>query len=654
MSDRAPRVARDRRRARDRQDDGLGGGGRARPRRRRDGARRAAGRVRGEALVRRARRSAVAAVPEELRDASGAAARGARRRAAARRRRDRPPERRLVGTALLSLLRELAADATVVVAVDDFQWLDRAVGGGGRVRAAAADRRAGPRDPLRALAVQAGRSSGLDATTLCVERSSSGRSRSPRSTASSSTQLGRTFPRPTLVRIAQASGGNPLYALEIARLLDAGRRARSRRASRSPTSLAGAGRARVRVAPAATRDALLRAAALAQPDLRLVDGRRARGGRGGGARSDRRRRAGSSSSIRCSRRPSTRPRRSIAGARRTERSRRRSSEPGGTGTAPRARLRRPGRAGRARGRGGCARCPPARRAGHRGRADRARAPARRPREARPSTRCGSISPSTSTWRATSSAPPTCSSELRRDARAGRPARPRAACPRRDRLLAQGRVGSDRTGGGSTRGTPAIRSCRPAARRRSRCTRAPSTSRRRPPQPAPRSSCSTGCRRPSRASSRRRSSARVRADLFLGEGFDARGRRAGARARARRPSGGRRTSASSSSSASGCATSTTSTVRGLSWRRRSRRRATRATTRRSRTSCSTAMIVETWAGEWGEAGALAERMGDAFAQQGVESGGRRPVAGVRRCPPRSARRRARRAIAPSCPKSRSSP
>ena len=32
-------------------------------------------------------------------------------------------------------------------------------------------------------------------------------------------RTGRHFPRPTLVRIAQVSGGNPLYALEIAQLL---------------------------------------------------------------------------------------------------------------------------------------------------------------------------------------------------------------------------------------------------------------------------------------------------------------------------------------------------------------------------------------------------------------------------------------------------
>ena len=37
---------------------------------------------------------------------------------------ERPAERRLVGTALLSLLRALAADGRVVLAVDDAHWLD--------------------------------------------------------------------------------------------------------------------------------------------------------------------------------------------------------------------------------------------------------------------------------------------------------------------------------------------------------------------------------------------------------------------------------------------------------------------------------------------------------------------------------------------------
>src|SRR5262249_44635965 len=85
-----------------------------------------------------------------------------------------------------------------------------------------------------------------------------------------STQLGRAFPRPTLVRIGQACGGNPLYALEIARLLE-----QDGGAARIPVpeSLQALVASRVRSLPRRTRDALLRAAVLAQPDLRLIDAR---------------------------------------------------------------------------------------------------------------------------------------------------------------------------------------------------------------------------------------------------------------------------------------------------------------------------------------------------------------------------------------------
>ena len=37
-----------------------------------------------------------------------------------------------------------------------------------------------------------------------------------------SARLGRSFPRPTMVRIAEISGGNPFYALELARAIEAG------------------------------------------------------------------------------------------------------------------------------------------------------------------------------------------------------------------------------------------------------------------------------------------------------------------------------------------------------------------------------------------------------------------------------------------------
>src|SRR5438874_391634 len=84
-------------------------------------------------------------------------------------------------------------------------------------------------------------------------------------------ELGRTFPRPTLVRIARAAGGNPLYAIEIGRELD--RRGEHDISGRVPVpqDLNALVRARVRALPAEARDALLRAAALARPDTETID-----------------------------------------------------------------------------------------------------------------------------------------------------------------------------------------------------------------------------------------------------------------------------------------------------------------------------------------------------------------------------------------------
>ncbi len=85
--------------------------------------------------------------------------------------------------------------------------------------------------------------------------------------------LGRSFPRPTLVRIAQTSGGNPLYALEIARLLDRGEGSRDAAGLPVPDSLRALMARRIGALPRKTREALLRASALGRPDLRLVDAR---------------------------------------------------------------------------------------------------------------------------------------------------------------------------------------------------------------------------------------------------------------------------------------------------------------------------------------------------------------------------------------------
>ena len=183
----------------------------------------------------------------------------------------RPPQRRAVGAGFLTLLRTLAGESEVVCAVDDLQWLDAS-------SAAVVEfalRRLGE-EPVRSLfsvrATELARAP-LPALErdLQVEHIELG----PLSVAALhrvlTQELGRTFPRPTLVRIAQAAGGNPLYAVEIARELD--RRGEHDISGHVPVpqDLDSLVRARVRALPAEARDALLRAATLARPDTETID-----------------------------------------------------------------------------------------------------------------------------------------------------------------------------------------------------------------------------------------------------------------------------------------------------------------------------------------------------------------------------------------------
>ena len=183
----------------------------------------------------------------------------------------RPPERRVVGAGFLTLLRALAAESEVVCAIDDLQWLDSS-------SAAVVEfalRRLGE-EPVRAiLSVRATELNHAPLPALerdlRVEHVEPG----PLSVASLHRvlrqELGRTFPRPTIVRIAQAAGGNPLYAIEIARELD--RRDEHEGSGRVPVpqGLDSLVRSRVRALPAEARDALLRAATLARPDTQTID-----------------------------------------------------------------------------------------------------------------------------------------------------------------------------------------------------------------------------------------------------------------------------------------------------------------------------------------------------------------------------------------------
>jgi DNA-binding CsgD family transcriptional regulator len=201
-------------------------------------------------------------VPPELLNQLPAPQRAAVDAALLRAESKRSPNRRVVATAFLSIVRLLAAEAPVVVAVDDLQWLDAP---SAAVVEFAARRLADAPvqllvsvrvDEAPALLVALERELGL----LRIDVGPMSLAALHRILADT---LERTFPRPTLVRIVEASRGNPLYAVEIARQLS--------ETVPVSTSFDELVRTRLQALPDNTRAALLRAAALARPDTRTVD-----------------------------------------------------------------------------------------------------------------------------------------------------------------------------------------------------------------------------------------------------------------------------------------------------------------------------------------------------------------------------------------------
>jgi DNA-binding CsgD family transcriptional regulator len=180
------------------------------------------------------------------------------------------PDSRAVAAAFLTLVRGLADERPVILAIDDWQWLDPP---SRRVLDFAArrleDERVGLLCSTRPSSA-GGPAGAADGRVARVELGPLSLAALGRIVAAS---LGRPLPRPSLVRIAQASGGNPFYALEIARLA----------ADQGPERAAGAGLVpvpadlckltadRIRRLPQAAREAVLLAAVVSEPDRRSVD-----------------------------------------------------------------------------------------------------------------------------------------------------------------------------------------------------------------------------------------------------------------------------------------------------------------------------------------------------------------------------------------------
>lgn len=179
----------------------------------------------------------------------------------------RPTDERVTAAALLSAIHAMSARAPVLIAVDDVQWLDPS---SHAVLAFVARRIKGP------VGVVLTERSGADVAepaTSWLQVGTAGLVRvrvAPMTLGALHTmlaaRLGKRFSRPAIVRIAEVSGGNPLYALELARVVDGG----PWLGQRLPATLAELVRLRVDGLDDDVRDVLLVAASVTVPTVDLL------------------------------------------------------------------------------------------------------------------------------------------------------------------------------------------------------------------------------------------------------------------------------------------------------------------------------------------------------------------------------------------------
>ena len=179
------------------------------------------------------------------------------------------PDQRTLSVATASLLRGLATESTLLLAIDDAQWLDD----GSASILAYAIRRLVDRPVGVLLAVRGAPSEGTLELIAGVPPERRERLHVGPMPLAALHQLflaryGRSFPRLVLVRIEDASGGNPFYALEIARSLAGSAAAPTPGEPLGiPETLGALIEGRIAALPTATQTALLLAAVAIEPTL---------------------------------------------------------------------------------------------------------------------------------------------------------------------------------------------------------------------------------------------------------------------------------------------------------------------------------------------------------------------------------------------------
>src|SRR4051812_42511890 len=180
-----------------------------------------------------------------------------------------PPDARAIAIATLELLRRLASRAPLLVAVDDGQWL----GPPGAAPLAFALRRLRTERVGALLACRGGDLKALELDRFTApERIDVGPLSLGAVRRLLGERLGVTFPRTTLRRLYERSGGNPFFALELGRALqDRGGALAPGDELPVPVDLARLVRERLASRPPETAEPLAAVAALAEPARRLVE-----------------------------------------------------------------------------------------------------------------------------------------------------------------------------------------------------------------------------------------------------------------------------------------------------------------------------------------------------------------------------------------------
>ena len=179
-----------------------------------------------------------------------------------------PPDQRTIAAATLEVLRRLARSGPVLVAIDDVQWLD----GSSAAALAFALRRAATEPVSVLLARRSGQTGSLEldrdsgVEVIGVGPLSLGAIRRVLQQ-----ELDTALPHPTLRRIHDRSGGNPFFAIELARALaprDGG--ASFSEGQPLPDDLRRLVRRRLSSLPSETTEPLAAVAALGEPRFALV------------------------------------------------------------------------------------------------------------------------------------------------------------------------------------------------------------------------------------------------------------------------------------------------------------------------------------------------------------------------------------------------